>query len=577
MRKIIPLLLILALTLSGCLNPPVEPAPSGSIPVSTPTVNDDDMFNEDDKTEPAPTGIAINLNGSSASCSSNKVSISDSTVTIKSSGTYVISGTLNNGSVVVNAQKTDEVNVILYGANITCQDNAPIRVLQAKKVILTLSGGTENTITNGGHFPTGGEIIIDGALFSKQDLTINGTGKLNILSPAGHGIVCKDNLVITGGTFAIQSGSHGIDANDSFRFTNATMEINCEKDGVHVENIEDTSLGFSYISSGTIIINAMGDGISASSFSQISSCTLQLTTGGGSKNGKNHPSQGAPGRPGLFQTADTDDTSTKGIKSGTDLTILSGEITIDSADDALHANNSLLVSGGNIQISAGDDACHADQNLTISGGMMNINQSYEGLEAIHVVISGGNVKLTAQDDGINAAGGNDESGGGGMDGGMFPGRPGKPGNSGSSSSKGSVTISGGTLYIKASGDGIDANGTLSITGGHTVVCGPTQGDTATLDFDNSGIITGGTFIGTGASGMMAQTFSGYENQSVLSVSVSNQQAGTKITLKDSAGNIILTHEPELSFAVVILSCPEIQSGQTYTLTVGSLSKEFTAS
>ena len=148
------------------------------------------------------------------------------------------------------------------------------------------------------------------------------------------------------------------------------------------------------------------------------------------------------------------------------------------------------------------------------------------------------------------------------------------GPGGSSSSNGSIVISGGNLYINAFGDGIDANGSLEITGGHTTVVGPTRGDTATLDYDQSAIISGGTFIGTGASGM-AQTFSD-SKQGVIAVSVGNQASGTKIELKDSNGNTILTHEPELDFAVVILSSPDIQKNQTYTITVGTSTSSFEA-
>ena len=131
-----------------------------------------------------------------------------------------------------------------------------------------------------------------------------------------------------------------------------------------------------------------------------------------------------------------------------------------------------------------------------------------------------------------------------------------------------------SLYIQASGDGIDANGTLEITGGHTTVCGPTRGDTATLDYDVSAAISGGTFIGTGASGM-AQTFS-QNGQGLLSLSVGNAAAGTTITLTDKDGNTVLTHTPQLSFAVVILSSPDMVSGETYTVTVGNQSASFTA-
>ena len=118
------------------------------------------------------------------------------------------------------------------------------------------------------------------------------------------------------------------------------------------------------------------------------------------------------------------------------------------------------------------------------------------------------------------------------------------------------------------------NGTLTISGGHTTIVGPTQGDTATLDFDVSGVITGGTFIGTGARGM-AQTFTASE-QGVIALQTGNQAAGTKITLTDANGKIIIDHTPELGFAVVILSCPEMVSGQSYTVTIGAASGTFTA-
>ena len=145
----------------------------------------------------------------------------------------------------------------------------------------------------------------------------------------------------------------------------------------------------------------------------------------------------------------------------------------------------------------------------------------------------------------------------------------------SSNSNGSIKISGGTLYINSSGDGLDANGTLEISGGYTTVTGPTQGDTATLDYDKTGVITGGTFIGTGASGGMAQSFSTSE-QGVVAVNTGHQSAETEIILKDSQGNTLISHKPELDFAVVILSSPEVVKGEIYSLTVGSESGEFEA-
>lgn len=183
---------------------------------------------------------------------------------------------------------------------------------------------------------------------------------------------------------------------------------------------------------------------------------------------------------------------------------------------------------------------------------------------------------------IKCSGGmpNDQFGGpGGRPGGDHGGRPGGQGGQGGfggmeGASDGSIVISGGILSINASGDGIDANGILEITGGSVTVCGPTQGDTATLDYDVSGIITGGTFIGTGARNMV-QTFS-ESKQGVIAVSVGNQEAGTLITLTDSSGNVIISHKSEQPFAIVILSSPEIKKGDTYKITVGENSGEFEA-
>ena len=276
----------------------------------------------------------------------------------------------------------------------------------------------------------------------------------------------------------------------------------------------------------------------------------------------------------------SDSTSMKGLKAGTDLLISGGTFQIDSADDSVHANGSLTLEDGMFTVATGDDGFHAENTLTVKGGTVTITESYEGLEAQHIKISGGDITLTASDDGLNAAGGVDQSGMGGRDDGQFVntaagGPGGAPGGGfGGANSNGSIVISGGKLNITASGDGIDANGSLEITGGHTIVCGPTQGDTATLDFDKTGTITGGTFIGTGAAGM-AQTFSS-SGQGVISVRAGNIAANTQITLADESGNVLISHTPALGYNVVILSSPQLQKGQTYTLTVGTQTSNVTA-
>ena len=628
-QSLIALLLAIVLLSAGCVNSEAGSQAESSLSAESGTAagtaadSSADYFSDRDfevgydESESA----RITLSGESASCDSDAVAISGSTATITDEGSYILSGSLDDGMVIVDAEKTDKVHLILDGVTIHSETSAPLYILQADKVFVTTAADSENTLSNGGTFTAIDENSIDAVIFSKEDLTLNGSGALTITSPAGHGIVSKDSLKITSGSYDISCASHALSGKDDVCIANAGFTIVSGKDGIHAENTDDAALGFVYIQSGDFTISAEGDGISAASYLQIEDGSFSVTAGGGSENGEEHSSEfwgsfmgggrqqggrgggftgeapaempenmpeGAPSDlpedmpqgempgepPDAAQSAETeetadsssDSTSMKGIKAGGELVVNGGTFTIDSADDAVHSNASVTVNGGTFAISTGDDAFHADDTLTVTGGTVEVSESYEGLEGLHVVISGGGITLTATDDGINAAGGNDQSGAGGRDG-MFGGGM-------AASSGGSVLISGGTLDVTASGDGIDANGTLEITGGSITICGPAQGDTATLDYDLSAVISGGTFIGTGSSGM-AQNFSSAE-QGVIAVQVGNQEAGAEVTLTDGDGNTVLTVTPSLSYTLVILSSPELVSGETYTLMAGSYSGVCTA-
>lgn len=548
---------------------------------------DADMFTERDLKfgYDGEKSISIKLNGNSATASSESVKISGTTITITENATHIISGTLDDGMIIVDAPQDAKLQLVFDGVNINSKTSAALYIRKADKVFITLAKDSENVLSNGGTFTAIDDNNIDAALFSKQDLTVNGEGKLTVTSPIGHGIVCKDDLVVTGGSYNISAASHTIDANNSVRIMNAAITADAGKDGIHAENTDDASLGFVYISSGTIKIEAEGDGIGAGGYMQIENGSIDVLAGGGSQNGSKSSSQfyggfmgGGRGGKGFEpqpQTTDESSTSMKGIKAVNSMLVSGGTITVNSADDSIHSDASVTINGGSFKITSGDDAIHAEEKLTVTSGEIDITESYEGLEALDIEIKGGDIKLVARDDGLNAAGGADSSGFTGGRDGMFGTGPGGMGGGMSASSNGSIVISGGKLYVNASGDGIDANGTLEISGGYTVVVGPTQGDTATLDYDVSAVISGGTFIGTGASGM-AQTFSD-SKQGVLAVSVGNQSAGTAITVKDKNGKTIISHTPELSFAVVIISSADIVSGESYNITVGSNSAQFEAS
>ena len=584
-------LLLLLTCLAGCGKDPIPTEPAGtggSTGVTLPSAEvsfqqtDDTMFTERDFRTAPYEGRVVNvtLNGDTATADSNAVQIKGSAIKITEEATYIFTGVFN-GMILVDCDKDAQPQLVFGGATVHSETSAALYIVDAGKVTLTLADGTENYLSNGGAFEAIDSEDIDAALYSRRDLVINGSGKLTVLSPAGKGISCKDNLILTGGTLDIQSAFHGLDANDSLRITGISATVAAGMDGIHCENNTDPDFGYVYISSGTFDIDAAGDGIAAGAWLQIADGSFTLLTGSGHENGKDHADNwgGFPGGPGGKATTDTDSASMKGIKAATGMLLTGGSYTIDSADDALHCDSATVIRGGSYTIATGDDAIHAETALTIADGSIDISTSYEGLEAQDIAVLGGSIKMFATDDGINSAGGNDNSGNGGRDemapppgGNPPPGGHGGPG--GMPAGNGTVLIAGGTLYIKSSGDGIDANGSVTILGGHTTIVGPTQGDTATLDYDRSCVITGGTFIGTGARGM-AQSFSASE-QGVIALQVGNQAAGTQIVLKDAKGTTLIDYAPELNFAVVILSCPEMVSGQEYTVSVGSASGTFTA-
>jgi len=607
-KKTLSLLLLTALLLSACGKAEAmqeNPVPAASFepsPEATEETTEGSIYfsNRDHNVDyDENSAVLIKLSGTSASCDSAAVSISGGEITVKEEGTYLLRGSLTDGMVIVDADKSEKIQLVLDSVDICSSSSAPLYIRQADKVFVTLAPESENKLSNGGSFVAVDENDIDAALYSKEDITLNGSGSLSVNSPAGHGIVSKDSLTISGGSYDINSSGHALSGKDDVCIADGSFSIISGKDGIHAENNDDAELGYVYIENGSFDISSEGDGISAASYVQLLGGSFSITSGGGSENaeqkdsfpmgagfGKGFGGGMGPGgggmRPGRgygggFDAApqinevqpetEEESISTKGIKAGTELSISGGAYSINSADDAIHSSLNAEICGGSFEIASGDDAIHAEEKLSVSDGDISISQCYEGLEALHILVSDGNISLVANDDGFNAAGGMDQSGMGGRDAQM-------PGGMGYSSN-GSVVISGGNIFINASGDGIDANGSLEISGGYTIVTGPTQGDTATLDYDTSAVISGGTFIGTGAYGM-AQTFSDSENQGVIAVSVGNQSPGTEIRLSDEDGNIVLSHTPELNFCVVILSSPDIIKGQPYTLSLGSISETFEA-
>ena len=591
-RTVFILSLISAILLTGCgknepmttgaNNTPTEPINIAAMDVS-------ELFSDRDfeKEYNAADCVTIALQNTTASGSG--VSIDGSKVTIVKEGTYLLSGSLMDGMIVVDTDKESKVQLILDGADIHSQASAPIYIKQADKVFITLADGSSNSLSCGESFTAIDENNIDAAIFSKDDLTLNGTGSLTVSSPAGHGIVSKDDLRITGGSYTVTCAGHGFAGNDAVSIADGSFVIQCGKDGIHSENDEDSTLGAVYIGSGTYRITSDGDGISAGAAMQLSGGDFTLLCGGGSENGEEHNDDMFGGGMGMppgsmggrgFGEMSTDATesdttvSAKAFKSAGAMTVTGGSYHISSADDAFHSNNNLTVTNGTFQIATGDDGFHADEALAVTGGSITITESYEGLEGLSITVSGGDITLKASDDGFNAAGGNDESGFGGMG-----GRPGGHGGFGGdrfgSSSESYIDISGGNIFVDADGDGIDSNGNLSFSGGYTIVEGPTNGGNGPLDYGGKGSLSGGTILITGSSGM-AQSLSSSGSQGVFAITVGNCSAGTEVTISDQNGNEIVRLTPQKMFGCVIVSTPDIQKGESYTIDLNGTSGTFEA-
>lgn len=254
---------------------------------STGTVKEllaEDMFRAEDKEVgyDESEGVKIVLDNTKTQCSDSSVLVQDGKVIIKKGGTYFLSGTLSNGQIQVNANKTETVYLVFDNVMLNSDTSAPLYVKQADRVIVTLKEGTKNTLSHKKEWVNIDENSVDGVIFSKDDLIFNGMGELIIQSTSGHGIVGKDDLIFMSGTYDIQADSHGIVGKDSVRIASGTYNLKTKKDGIHSENKDDASLGFLYIESGEFSFECDGDSMDSASNLQIEDGTFVIKTGEGS-------------------------------------------------------------------------------------------------------------------------------------------------------------------------------------------------------------------------------------------------------------------------------------------------------
>lgn len=390
-------------------------------------------------------------------------------VSITAAGTYVFSGDCDNGSITVKKGVTG-VTIVLNGLTLTNDDSAAITLNKTAEASLIAAAGTTNTVadTEGSSDENAAVKVKSGAA-----LAIGGTGTLTVDGNAKNGIKGAADAVITVAEVKlnINAVNDGLSCDDELNITGGTLNITAGGDAVKAspdtgENPDTTSLGNVTISGGTLTLSAAEDGVQADGDLTISGGTFHVKTNGG------------------HTTALTDDSaSCKGLKAGKTLTVTGGTLTVDSADDALHANTDVTISGGTLTLATGDDGVHADNDLVIgtkgasstSTPRINITASYEGLEGTTVTVYSGDIDVAASDDGVNAA------------------------NStlGERSDKYAINIAGGDLYIDAGSDGLDSNNDINITGGKVEVYGADAMMDTAIDYDGTFTLSGGTLFGAG--------------------------------------------------------------------------------
>ena len=316
--------------------------------------------------------VAVQLTGTGASASSDSVSVSGSNVVISGAGTYLISGSLENGSIIVNAAKEDKVQLVMNGVSIHSDSYAAIYVKQADKVFITLAEGTQNTLSNGGSFTQQDENDVDAVIYARDDVTFNGSGTLTVSSPAGHGIVGKDEVTITGGVYTVTSAQTAIRANDSIAIADGVFTLTAGTDGLHAENSDDDTLGNIYIAGGSFTIKADDDAIHANPLLQIDGGSMDINAAEGLEGTYIQINDGSVS---ISASDDGVNAARKSSAYTPTVEITGGELVVvmgPGDTDGVDSNGDILISGGTVNVT-GQSAFDYDGSAQYTGGTLIVN------------------------------------------------------------------------------------------------------------------------------------------------------------------------------------------------------------
>lgn len=483
------------------------------------------------------TAVNITLNGDSGQISGNGATEKDGIITISTEGTYVISGNLNNGQILIDADDKDKVHIILAGMSVTSKNSAPIYIKNADKVFLTLKEGTQNTLTDSAEYVQSDENTVDGAIFSKADLTINGSGTLTVTGNYKHGILSKDDLVITGGNINVTAVKDALNGKDSVKIKDGNLILSATTgNGIQSKNDEDATKGYVYIAGGKITVVKCQEGIEGTVI-RIDDGEIDITADDDGLNSAN----------GMTNTEDNGN-----MKPGNKPEQMEPPEGFDPDSMPKPGSASDGMTGNQTDMPQPED---------MPQGNPSEDENSEVKESTAEEADTTDVAKSTRPDGGNRGGF-----GGGNFGGMADFTP---------DPNCYISIGGGNIHINVSGDGIDSNGNVYISGGNLYVSGPTDNGNGAIDYNGTAEITGGTVIAAGNIGM-AQGFSESSTQYSLLYNLSSvSKGGTEIKLADEQGNVIASFAPDKDYQSVVISCPDLEKDKTYTLTCGEQTAQIT--
>lgn len=476
-------------------------------------------------------------------CDTN-VAVSGTEATIKAAGTYFVDGALTDGQIKVDADsKTAVVKIVLNGADIASKSSAPLFVKNCKKAVLIINDGTQNSLADGS------ENDKEGVLFSKENLAIagatNGTGTLTINANATDGIKAKDGLVVKSGNITVNSAFDGIVGKDFVLIHNGDINVKSYGDalkstdtGSGFVTIEDGEFNITCLSTASASDTAKNDAIKAETDISISGGKFNIITKRTSVS-KQGPMPGGgggfnPGGPGGFEQSSNKLACMHGLTCGRDLKISGGDFTINVYGKGLNADANIEFDKASVSIISERHGVSAVGAFTIKGGTLAITSNWEGIEATNISIEGGNTLIASEDDGINASNTNPW-----------------------------IKISDGFLYVRSSGDGIDSNGNIEVTGGVTIVS-QTGGGNSPIDCGDRGYaftVDGGTVFAMGSKDMFNESIP--SSTSLPMVYSLNLSSGTSLAVDD----IIAVTNPQ-TFGAAIFVSDKLKSGNSYKFITG---------